>query len=263
MMFRIVGFIAAAAGLVFLLLPIIVVFPLAFNTSSFLSYPLAGFSLQWFETALSGYPWVLAFKNSFVVALCAAALSVLIGGIGALGIATSPKALRAVLTALFVSPLVVPSVVLAVGMAFVFARMQIIGTMWSLVLAHSVIGAPLAFITVAAALKGIDPVLDQAAASLGARRWRRFWTVTLPLAVPGFITGWIFAFIVSFDEVIIALFLSSPHSMTLPIALFGGLRDKLQPTIVAVALLLTLLTAMFLVTLSLMQRFLKKYLGRA
>lgn len=263
MSFRIVGFIAAALGLVFLLLPILVVFPLAFNTSSFLSYPVAGFSLQWFDTALRGYPWVLAFKNSFVVAFSAAALSVLVGGMAALGVAASGRVLRVMLTGLFVSPLVVPSVVLAVGMAFVFARMQLIGTVWSLIVAHAVVGAPLVFITVAAALKGIDPALELAAASLGARRWRRFWTIVLPLAVPGFITGWIFAFIVSFDEVIIALFISSPHSMTLPIALFSGLRDKLQPTIVAVALLLTLLTALFLVVLSLMQRFMRRYLGQS
>lgn len=119
---------------------------------------------------------------------------------------------------------------------------------------HAILGAPLVFLSVMTSLKGLDPELDRAAASMGASRLHRFRTVTLPLAAPGFLTGALFAFITSFDEVVVALFLASPQSTTLPIALFSGLRDRLQPTIVVVALVLSALSLLFLFALNKLQR---------
>ncbi|WP_051328643.1 ABC transporter permease [Geminicoccus roseus] len=246
---RILHAVLVTGAVLFLLAPILAVIPLAFNSGSFLSYPLDGLSLRWFAVLLETPPWMMALGNSVKIALGAMAISLLLGGLAAVGLHAVPAAWRIVVGALFVSPLVVPSVVLAVGLFFLFARAGLAGHPLSIMLAHALLGFPLVFVSVASTLRGIDPNLEMAAQSMGASRWYRFWAVTFPLALPGFWTGAIFAFMTSFDEVIIALFLSSPESTTLPVVLFGSLRDKLQPTIVAVAVVLTFTSALFLAAL--------------
>jgi len=249
MIARILYALLVSLAVLFLLAPILAVIPLAFNGGSFLSYPLDGVSLRWFETFLTTPPWLMALGNSVKVALGATVISVVLGGAAAVGLHALPNAWRVVVGGLFMSPLVVPSVVLSVGLFFLFARLGLAGHPLSIMLAHALLGFPLVFISVAATLRGLDPNLDLAASAMGASRWYRFWAVTFPLTLPGFWTGAIFAFMTSFDEVIIALFLSSPESITLPVVLFGSLRDKLQPTIVAVAVLLTCTSALFLAAL--------------
>lgn len=241
-------------GLAFLILPLAVVMPLAFNGGNYLSYPLEGLSLRWFGVVLHEAPWLSAIANSFRVALGATAISVVVGGLAALGTMASSRLTAVVLSLLFVSPLAVPSIVLAVALYFAFARVGMTGGYGALVLAHALLGAPLVFVSVMNSLKGLPPELDQAAASMGASRLMRFRTVTLPLTLPGFLTGAIFAFVTSFDEVVIALFLVSPETQTLPIALFAALRDRLEPTLVVVALLLTLFSTLFILALSRLRR---------
>ncbi|MEZ5798685.1 MAG: ABC transporter permease [Paracoccaceae bacterium] len=240
--------------LAFLALPLLLVLPLAFNTSSFLTYPMEGFTLGWFAEVFGQSTWTAAIWNSVKVAAGAMALAVLIGGMAATGVILTGRALQVVLSALFVSPLVVPSIVVAVAFAYAFGRAGLSGSYAALVLAHSILGAPLVFLSVLTSLRGLDPDLDRAAASLGASRLHRFRHVTLPLAAPGFLAGALFAFITSFDEVVVALFLAAPESTTLPIALFSGLRDRLQPTIVVVALMLSLVSLLFLLAMARMQK---------
>lgn len=244
--------ICSCAG--FLILPLLLVWPLAFNASSFLTYPMEGFTLDWFAKVLTQPAWTNALLNSVRVAVGSMICAVLLGGLAATGVMLTRGATQWVLTALFVSPIVVPSVVLGVAFAYAFGRAGIGGGYFSLVLAHSILGAPLVFLSVLTSLRGLDPNLDLAGASMGASRLYRFATITLPLAAPGFAAGALFAFITSFDEVVIALFLADPASTTLPIALFAGLRDRLEPTIVVVALLLSLVSLLLLLLLSRLQK---------
>ncbi len=253
-MSRIIMALSVGFGLVFLIVPLAIIMPLAFNGGSYLSYPLEGLSLRWFGAVLHNPPWLAAIGNSFRVALGATALALVIGGLAAIGTMASRRLTAIALWALFGSPLAVPSIVMAVAFYFAFARLGLNGTYLSLVVAHALLGAPLVFVSVLNSLKGLPPELDQAAASLGASRWMRFRTVILPLTLPGFLTGAIFAFVTSFDEVVIALFLVSPETQTLPIALFAALRDRLEPTLVVVALSLTLLSGLLIFALSRLRR---------
>jgi putative spermidine/putrescine transport system permease protein len=240
--------------LAFLVLPLVLVLPLAFNTSSFLTYPMEGFTFAWFAEVFAQPTWTNAILNSVKVATGAMFLAVLIGGLAATGVILTGRLMQVVLSALFVSPLVVPSIVVAVAFAYAFGRAGLAGSYLSLVLAHAILGAPLVFLSVLTSLRGLDPDLDRAAASMGASRLHRFRHITLPLAAPGFLAGALFAFITSFDEVVVALFLAAPESTTLPIALFAGLRDRLQPTIVVVALMLSIVSLLFLLALGQMQK---------
>ncbi|MDR0809977.1 MAG: ABC transporter permease [Gemmobacter sp.] len=251
---RIVFAVSVGFGFAFLILPLAIVLPLAFNDSTFLNYPMSGVSLRWFDVVLNQPPWLFAMANSFKVAVGAMALSVVTGGLAAMGVMASGRVAALVLSALFVSPLVVPSVVLGVAMFFIFARFGLSGGHLSLILAHSVLGAPLVFLSAMTSLKGLNPELDRAGASMGASRLFRFRTIILPLTAPGFLIGAMFAFITSFDEVVVALFLSSPQSLTLPIALFSGLRDQLEPTLVVVALMLSMISALFLLVVARLQK---------
>jgi putative spermidine/putrescine transport system permease protein len=198
--------------------------------------------------------WSKALLNSLIVALGAMIVATLIGGLAAIGVLLTGRLAQVILTALFVSPLVLPSIVIGVAFAYSFGRMMIAGSYTSIILAHAILGAPLVFLSVMTSLKLLNPDLDRAAASLGASRTHRFWRITLPLTAPGFIAGAIFAFITSFDEVVVALFLVSPDTTTLPIALFASLRDRLQPTIVVVALLLSIVSFLFLLFLNWAQK---------
>lgn len=241
-------------ALAFLVVPLVLVMPLAFNSGSFLTYPMDGFSLKWFHEIFTSGQWTRALSNSLRIATGAMVLGVLIGGLAATGVMLTGRALQVVLTGLFVSPLVVPSIVVGVAFAYAFGRVGLSGSYLGLVLAHAILGAPLVFLSVMTSLKGLDPDLDLAAASLGATRSHRFRHVTLPLAAPGFLAGALFAFITSFDEVVVALFIASPESQTLPITLFSSLRDRLQPTIVVVALLLSIVSCLFILALNRLQK---------
>ncbi|WOC16368.1 ABC transporter permease [Pseudochrobactrum sp. MP213Fo] len=252
-MSRLIFWITTSFALLFLAVPLLLVLPLAFNDSSFLNYPMEGFSLRWFEEALISGRWPHYFFNSLKVAFGAMIVGLLIGGLAATGVMLTGRFMQIVLSALFVSPLVVPSIVLGVAFTYSYSRIGLAGNYFGLVIAHAVLGVPLVFLSIMTSLRGLDPDLDLAAASLGASRAHRFWHVTLPLATPGFLAGGLLAFITSFDEVVVALFLASPESTTLPVALFSGLRDRLDPTVVVVALLLSVLSLALLWLLSRLQ----------
>lgn len=253
-MSRFIYWISLSISIAFLALPLLLVLPLAFNNSSFLTYPMEGFTFDWFYHVYQEAIWSKALLNSLIVALGAMIVATLIGGLAAIGVLLTGRLAQVILTALFVSPLVLPSIVIGVAFAYSFGRMMIAGSYTSIILAHAILGAPLVFLSVMTSLKLLNPDLERAAASLGASRTHRFWRITLPLTAPGFIAGAIFAFITSFDEVVVALFLVSPDTTTLPIALFASLRDRLQPTIVVVALLLSIVSFLFLLFLNWAQK---------
>jgi putative spermidine/putrescine transport system permease protein len=228
--------------LAFLMLPIVAIIPLSFNDNSFLGYPMTGFTLRWYEELLTSADWLGAAGNSFIIAPAAALLATVLGVLGAIGLDRCDFAGKRALVALLLSPIVTPLVVVAVGMYFFFNRYGLSGSYVGLILAHAALGAPMVLTTMLATLKNYDKGLARASRSLGASPWQTFRYVTFPAVMPGVLTGAVFAFALSFDEVVVTLFLAGPAQTTIPRQMFSGIRDNINPTIVALATLLILLT---------------------
>ncbi len=239
-----------AAVFFFLLAPIFVIIPIAFSAGSLLNYPLPGLSLEWFEVIFTPYPWMLSLKNSVIIASATTVLATVLGTVAAYGITLVEFRFKPLLMALLLSPVMVPLVITALAAYFLFARIGLAGTFTGMILAHTVLAVPFVVITVTATLAGFDRNMVRAAQSLGAHPLAAFFGVTLPLIMPGVISGAIFAFVTSFDEIVVALFIASPAQFTLPRQLFSGLRDNLDPSIVAVA---TLLVAVSVVLMALVE----------
>jgi putative spermidine/putrescine transport system permease protein len=240
--------------IVFLVGPIVAVLPLSFSSTGFLSYPIPAFSLRWYEAVFAPTPWMSSLKNSLIVGGGATVLATILGTLAALGVVRHSLPGRSWFLALLISPLIVPVVVSGVGIFFLFAKVGLNATFTGLILAHAVLGAPFVVVTVAATLQNFDINLLKAAYSLGATPARAFFTVTLPIISPGVIAGALFAFVVSLDEVVVALFIGGPAQRTLPRQMFDGIRDNINPSILAVSALLILITLLFMVALTLITR---------
>jgi len=234
------------AVLVFLIAPILAILPLSVNDSQFLTYPMRGFTTEWYRAVFASDKWRLAVQNSFLIGVPATLLATVLGTLAAIGLSMADFRGKAALTALMLSPLVVPIVIVAVGLYFFFAPLGLTQTYTGLIVAHAALGAPFVVVTVGAALASFDRDLARAAAGLGAPPHTVFFRVMLPLLRPGVISGALFAFAVSFDEVVTVLLLGAPHQRTIPREMFSGLRDSFNPTIAAVATMLTLLAILLL-----------------
>ena len=235
-----------ALVLVFLLTPILAIIPLSFNSSSLLSYPLEGLSLRWYEQVFADARWADSLRNSLVVGAATVAIATPLGTLAAIALSRMQFRGKALLVAGLMSPMIVPTVITAVATYFVFSRIGLANTLTGLVLAHVALALPFVLITVSAAVAQLDPVLGRAAASLGARPTTAFFQVTVPLILPGIVSGAIFAFATSFDEVVVALLLTGPDQRTLPRQLLSGTRENLDPTILAVATLLIIFATVVL-----------------
>lgn len=230
----------------FLLLPILVIIPLSFNAGSYLFFPLSGFSLRWYREVFSSPEWTAALQNSLIVATATAIVSTLLGSVAALGLMRLTPRMSAPLVALLLSPLFVPVIVTAVAVYFLYAQLGLDGSYAGLILAHTTLAVPFVIVVVRAALQGFDTVMLRAGASLGARPPVVFARVLLPLIAPAIAAGAVFAFMTSFDETVVALFVAGPDHRTLPLQMFEGVRDQISPAITAVATLLVLASAVFL-----------------
>jgi putative spermidine/putrescine transport system permease protein len=230
----------AFCGLVlfFLVAPILAIAPLSFNNEPYFTYPIRSFSLRWYETFFATPNWQLALRNSVGVGIATALLATILGTLAALGLARPEFPLRGVVSALLLSPMVLPIIVTAVAVYLSFARIGLNGSYLGLVLAHTALAAPFVVVTVGATLATFDETLIRAAASLGAGPVRAFLRVTLPLILPGIASGGLFAFVTSFDEVVVALFVAGTEQRTLPRQMWSGVRENLDPTITAVATML-------------------------
>ncbi|UDJ85632.1 ABC transporter permease [Erwinia amylovora] len=244
----------AAAVLLFLIVPVLTIVPLSFNASSFLSYPLSGFSLRWYQTFFHSQEWLGALGNSLLIAPLATLLATVLGVMAAMGLVRGEFRGKGVVMAIIISPMVAPVVIIAVGMFFFFARLSLLNSYLGLVLAHALLGMPFVVITVMAVLKSYDTNLSRAAASLGASPLRVLRKVTLPLIAPGVFSGALFAFAASFDEVVVTLFLASPSQRTLPIQMFAGIRENLDPTIAAAASLMIGASLVLLIVMEMLRR---------
>ena len=222
----------------FLVAPILAIVPLSFNSGSFFSYPMEGFSLRWYAAALGSPDWQRAFANSIGIGAASTLIATVLGMLAALGLSRAQFPFRSVIMPIIVSPMIVPIVVVAAGFYLVFAPLGLVNSYLGVVLAHAALGTPFVVITVTASLLSFDQNLSRAASGLGAPPWVAFRRVTLPLIAPAVATGSVFAFATSFDEVIVILFIGGPDQRTVPRQMWSGIRDQIDPSILAVATLL-------------------------
>ena len=252
-------------GLVFffLIAPLFVILPLSFNAEQYIHFSAKmlaldpdGFSLRWYEDMIWGTknPWGLAAKNSIIIAFFATIGSTVLGTVAALGLSSRHMPYKAAFMALLISPMIVPLIISGTAIFFFMAKVGLSATHTGIILAHIVLGTPFVVITVTATLTGFDHSVTRAAASLGSNPVNTFMKVTLPLILPGVISGALFAFVTSFDEVVVVLFLAGLENTTIPIQMWVGLREQLSPTIMAVATCLIIMSTLILVTAELLRR---------
>lgn len=235
--------------LALLIVPLAAALPIAFNAEPWFHYPLSGFSWRWFEQLLSSSLWRSAIVNSLIIAATTTTLATGLGTLAAIALVNPRFPYRNAVMALAISPMVVPVVVLGLGLFICFSPLGLNYTYLGVVLAHTVLATPFVVVTVTATLTRFDFRLMQAAANLGAGKLMAFRTVMLPIISPGVAAGAVFAFAASFDEVVMVLFIAGPDQRTLPKQMFTGLREQLDPTIIAAAGLMILLTGILLALL--------------
>lgn len=232
--------------LFFLILPNFIVVPISFSPTFTLKFPPPGFSLQWFEAYFTSPRWMNATWNSFQVAIFTTLVSVTLGSLAAFGLVRGSFPGKRILNSFFLVPIIIPHLVIAVAMYRLFSNLGLTGSILGFVVGHTMITIPFVITIMSAALRGIDVDLENAARVLGASRLRSLWYVTFPLALPGMISSALFAFLVSFDELMISLFLSSPTMTTLPKRLWDGIRMEMEPTLGAVATFLVVVSMVVL-----------------
>ena len=264
---------------VFLIMPILVVMPLSFNSQDFftftpemLKFEPEGYSLKHYRDFFTNNEWQRSFKNSLLIAPVATLVSVSLGTLAAIGLSQSHVPFKRAIMAILISPMIVPLIISATGMFFFYSHVgnfledtigldkNFVGYV-KVILAHSVLGIPFVIITVTATLVGFDSSLTRAAANMGANPVKTFFKIQMPLILPGVISGGLFAFITSFDEVVVVMFVGSTNQKTLPWQMFTGLREQISPTILAVATILVAISIALLITIEMLRRRSEKLRG--
>lgn len=257
---------------IFLITPIIVVMPLSFNAQDFFTFTPEmlrldpdGYSLKHYQDFFTNNEWQRSLKNSLIIAPIATVISVSLGTLAAIGLSQSHVPFKGTIMAILISPMIVPLIISATGMFFFYSSLgnwmesnlgldkNFVGYI-KVILAHAVLGIPFVIITVTATLVGFDNSLTRAAANMGANPVTTFFRIQMPLILPGVISGGLFAFITSFDEVVVVLFVGSAGQKTLPWQMFTGLREQISPTILAVATLLVFISIALLTVVELLRR---------
>ncbi|MEL6205088.1 MAG: ABC transporter permease [Pseudomonadota bacterium] len=265
----------------FLIAPILIVIPLSFNaepyftfTEKMLSFDPTGYSMRWYETLLTfgmqapdavrdsawwsdvwnNAAWVRAAKNSFIVGFFATILATALGTLAALGLSRPEMPYRRAIMAVLISPMIVPIIIVATGLFFFYSATGLANSYVGIVLAHATLGIPFVIITVTATLVGFDHSLTRAAASLGASPSTTFFKITLPLILPGVISGALFAFVTSFDEVVVVLFIAAFDQQTIPRQMWNGIREQISPAILSVATILVIVSIALLTTVEMLRR---------
>jgi putative spermidine/putrescine transport system permease protein len=247
---------AALGGLVvfFLIAPTLVVVPMGFTSAPILSFPPPGFSTQWYEKMITDPQWRTGFVNSAQVAVLTALVATVLGTFAALGIVRGRFPGRSVVNGLVLSPIIVPVIIIAIGVFSLFVRWRLSGSMVGLVLAHTALAVPFVVVNVATSLRTMDRNLELAAMNLGAGPARTFQRITLPLILPGVLAGALFAFITSWDEVVVSIFLTTARFRTLPVEMWEQVRQVVDPTVAAVSTTLLLVTTIALLLVFVIRR---------
>jgi putative spermidine/putrescine transport system permease protein len=262
----------AALIFIFLITPILVIIPLSFNAQDFFTYTPGmlrldpdAYSLKHYQDFFSNNEWQRSLKNSLTIAPIATIISVSLGTLAAVGLSQSHMPFKSTIMAILISPMIVPLIISATGMFFFYSDLgrflenalgmdkNLVGYI-KVILAHAVLGIPFVIITVTATLVGFDQSLTRAAANMGANPMTTFFRIQMPLILPGVISGGLFAFITSFDEVVVVLFIGSAGQKTLPWQMFTGLREQISPTILAVATILVVVSIGLLTVVELLRR---------
>jgi len=262
-------------GLVFffLIAPIFIVLPLSFSASpffeftrEFMHFEPEAWSFRWYKqmlgicsqddviTTVCTNKWMLGTRNSFIIGISATLLATALGTVAALGLSRPNMPFKAVMMAILISPMIVPLIITAAGMFFFYSKIGLTHSYLGLILAHTALGTPFVVITVTATLTGFDTNLIRASQSLGADTMRTFFKVIMPLILPGVISGGLFAFITSFDEVVVVMFVGSVEQITIPKQMWAGLRQETSPVILCMATCLVLLSIALLTTVELLRR---------
>jgi putative spermidine/putrescine transport system permease protein len=244
------------AGLVFLYLvfPILVVIPVSFSSGTYLGFPPPGFSLRWYENFLGRSDWLGAAWLSLWIGGAVMMLSTALGAPAAIALVRSRFRGRNLLVGFIISPLIAPVIIVAIGIYFFYARLGMVGNPVALVIAHTCLAVPFVVINVSATLQDFDERLEHAAMNLGATPWGAFWQVTFPIIRPGILAGALFAFISSFDELVVALFVSGSTAVTLPRKMWDSIRFEIDPTIAAVSTILVVLASSVFISAELLRR---------
>ncbi|OWK25647.1 polyamine ABC transporter permease [Rhizobium yanglingense] len=235
---RLVFLAVCALVLLFLILPVVAIVPLSFSADPWFTYPLPGWSLRWYQNLFGSEQWRNAFFNSVIIGSISTVLATSLGTLAAFGLAFHRVPFRSLVMAIMICPMIVPAVITAVAMYFSMQSLGLANSYTGIILAHTALSCPFVVLTVMAVLNRFDRNLERAAASLGAGPVTVFRKVTLPIIAPGVISGALFAFFTSWDEVVVVLFLGSPDQRTLPRQMFSGISEQLSPTIISAATLL-------------------------
>ena len=245
----------------FLIAPIVIIVPLSFNSVPFftftpemLSLDPEGYSLRWYKDFFTNLNWQGAVKNSVIIAFFSTILATALGTVAALGLSRPQMPFKTTIMALLISPMVVPLIISAAGMYFFYTKIGLASTHLGIILAHTALGTPFVVITVTATLVGFDQSLIRAGLMCGATPQTVFFKVIMPLILPGVISGALFAFVTSFDEVVVVLFVGSFEQRTIPWQMFSGIREQISPTILAVATLLVTVSIGLLAMVEILRR---------
>lgn len=234
----------AVLVILFLVAPLVAILPLAFTSSVILAYPVPSWSLRWFEELFFADAWRRAIFNSLIIGAGTTALATVIGTAAALGLRNQLLFFRGAMRTLFMLPMVIPAVVLGVGMQTVLSGVGLTNSYIGVIIAHTVVAVPFVVISVSGALAGIDERVERAAESLGASPSIVLCRITLPLALPGLLSGAVLAFATSLDEVVLTLFVAGPNQRTLARQMFSSIRENISPTIAAAAFLFITVTVL-------------------
>ena len=265
----------------FLIAPILIVIPLSFNiepyftfTERMLALDPEGYSLRWYDTLLTfgmqapdaardaswwadawaNAHWIKATKNSIIIGVFSTLLATVLGTLAALGLSRPEMPFRSAIMAVLISPMIVPLIITATGLFFFYSMTGLAGSYVGIILAHATLGIPFVIITVTATLVGFDHSLTRAAASLGASPSTSFFRITMPLILPGIVSGALFAFVTSFDEVVVVLFVAAHDQQTIPRQMWNGIREQISPAILSVATILVIVSIALLTTVELLRR---------
>lgn len=246
--------IASYLILAFLILPVFVIIPLSFASQRYLEFPPKGFSLQWYRSFFTSYDWTMALWTSFKIAFFVTILATILGTLASFCFVRKTFRGKEFLFGFVLSPMVMPVIILAIAIYFFFAKLHLIGSIPGLVFAHTILAVPFVIVIVTAALQGFDVNLEKAAMNLGANRLRTFWKITFPLIRTAILSGGLLAFLTSFDEVVIAIFICGTTANTLPKKMWDSITMETDPTITAIATMLIVFTVMLLVILEIYRR---------
>jgi putative spermidine/putrescine transport system permease protein len=231
---------------IWLLAPIIIVVILAFSGDGYLHFPPSSLSLQWFGRFFGNLQWQRALMSSLIIGVIACIVSTAIGFFAAYAFLRVEFRGKKLLLSLMLTPIIVPSIITAIAMYYLASKLGLIGNFLWLGLCHAVIAMPIVLLILLSALHAVDPNLERAALGLGSSRVRVFFRIVLPLVLPGVLSAALFAFLASFDELLIALFLSGVRSQTLPVRIWNSLNLQVEPTIAAVSAFLIGVTCLIL-----------------